>query len=107
MLNDGAIEYEHGTPATEAQVGPFAFPVQKVHKIIVLDMRMANADRHTGNILMSRGEDEQIFLIQIDQGLKQIAICNDRLKMREFNFASVTLRSDQFCLKTMVMQQSA
>ncbi|KAF3624652.1 hypothetical protein FXO38_27011 [Capsicum annuum] len=68
MLNDGAIEYEDGTPVTEAQVGPFAFPVQKVHKIIVLDMRMANADRHTGNILMSRGEDEQIFLIQIDQG---------------------------------------
>ena len=26
MLNDGAVEYEDGTPATEAQVGFLPFP---------------------------------------------------------------------------------
>ncbi|KAL0464919.1 UNVERIFIED_CONTAM: Phosphatidylinositol 4-kinase gamma 4 [Sesamum latifolium] len=49
-------------------MGPSAFPVQEVHKIAVLDMRMANADRHAGNILVSKGEDGQTVLIPIDHG---------------------------------------
>ncbi|EPS66382.1 hypothetical protein M569_08384, partial [Genlisea aurea] len=49
-------------------IGPGAFPVQEVHKIAVLDIRMANADRHAGNILWSKGEDGRITLIPIDHG---------------------------------------
>lgn len=49
-------------------MGPNAFPVEEVHKISVLDIRMANADRHAGNILVSKGEDGQIVLIPIDHG---------------------------------------
>ncbi|GMP61143.1 hypothetical protein CsSME_00023727 [Camellia sinensis var. sinensis] len=49
-------------------MGPSAFPVEEVHKISVLDIRMANADRHAGNILMSKGEDGRIVLIPIDHG---------------------------------------
>ncbi|KAL3653630.1 Phosphatidylinositol 4-kinase gamma 3 [Castilleja foliolosa] len=50
-------------------VGPRAFPVSEVHKICVLDIRLANADRHAGNILISKdGEDGQIVLIPIDHG---------------------------------------
>ncbi|KZV15080.1 phosphatidylinositol 4-kinase gamma 4-like [Dorcoceras hygrometricum] len=58
MENDGSCE----------DMGPSAFPVKEVHKIAVLDMRMANADRHAGNILVSKGEDGQTVLIPIDHG---------------------------------------
>ncbi|PIA48970.1 hypothetical protein AQUCO_01300086v1 [Aquilegia coerulea] len=49
-------------------IGPRAFPVQEVHKISVLDIRLANADRHAGNILLGKGEDDQTVLIPIDHG---------------------------------------
>ncbi|KAB1205070.1 Phosphatidylinositol 4-kinase gamma 3 [Morella rubra] len=50
-------------------MGPRAFPVDEVHKISVLDIRLANADRHAGNILISKDdEDGQIVLIPIDHG---------------------------------------
>ncbi|KDP25284.1 hypothetical protein JCGZ_20440 [Jatropha curcas] len=50
------------------EVGPGIFPVEEVHKITVLDIRLANADRHDGNILMSKGKDGQMVLIPIDHG---------------------------------------
>ncbi|CAH1447809.1 unnamed protein product [Lactuca virosa] len=51
-------------------MGPNAFPVEEVHKISVLDIRMANADRHAGNILVTKtkGEDAKFVLIPIDHG---------------------------------------
>ncbi|KAL2226958.1 phosphatidylinositol 4-kinase gamma 3 [Sesamum indicum] len=50
-------------------IGPGAFPVEEVHKICVLDIRLANADRHAGNILIHKeGEDDRIVLIPIDHG---------------------------------------
>lgn len=58
MENDGSCE----------DMGPGAFPVEEVHKIAVLDMRLANADRHAGNILMRRLEDGRTLLIPIDHG---------------------------------------
>ncbi|KAK7251439.1 hypothetical protein RIF29_34634 [Crotalaria pallida] len=48
--------------------GPGAFPVEEVHKITVLDIRMANADRHAGNILIRKEAGGQIKLIPIDHG---------------------------------------
>ncbi|KAF5184978.1 Phosphatidylinositol 4-kinase gamma [Thalictrum thalictroides] len=58
MKNNGSCE----------DIGPRAFPVQEVHKISVLDIRLANADRHAGNILLSKGEGDQTVLIPIDHG---------------------------------------
>ncbi|KAL5160818.1 Phosphatidylinositol 4-kinase gamma 4 [Glycine soja] len=50
-------------------MGPGAFPVKEVHKISVLDMRLANADRHAGNILIGKVEEnDQAVLIPIDHG---------------------------------------
>ncbi|KAL3524410.1 hypothetical protein ACH5RR_017244 [Cinchona calisaya] len=50
-------------------MGPGAFPVDEVHKISILDIRLANADRHAGNILVSKDAEEgQINLIPIDHG---------------------------------------
>ncbi|KAG6496004.1 phosphatidylinositol 4-kinase gamma 4-like [Zingiber officinale] len=48
-------------------MGPRAFPVQEVHKISVLDIRLANADRHAGNILMCKNEGHTM-LVPIDHG---------------------------------------
>jgi len=58
MKNDGSCE----------DIGPGAFPVDEVHKISVLDIRMANADRHAGNILFRKGEEGKNVLIPIDHG---------------------------------------
>ncbi|KAL8162454.1 hypothetical protein V2J09_013943 [Rumex salicifolius] len=50
-------------------MGPGSFPVEEVHKISVLDMRLANADRHSGNILMAKeAETGRTILIPIDHG---------------------------------------
>ncbi|GMH09329.1 hypothetical protein Nepgr_011170 [Nepenthes gracilis] len=60
MENDGNCE----------DVGPQSFPVEEVHKISVLDIRLANADRHAGNILLcnNKQKDGKISLIPIDHG---------------------------------------
>ncbi|XP_073315726.1 phosphatidylinositol 4-kinase gamma 4-like [Primulina huaijiensis] len=49
-------------------MGPRSFPVEEVHKICVLDIRLANADRHAGNILVHKSVDGHIVLIPIDHG---------------------------------------
>lgn len=49
-------------------IGPGAFPVEEVHKISVFDIRMANADRHGGNLLIGKGDEGQTVLIPIDHG---------------------------------------
>ncbi|KAE8671764.1 Phosphatidylinositol 4-kinase gamma 3 [Hibiscus syriacus] len=50
-------------------MGPRAFPVEEVHKISVLDIRLANADRHAGNILVTRNcEEDRVSLVPIDHG---------------------------------------
>ncbi|KAK1364229.1 1-phosphatidylinositol 4-kinase [Heracleum sosnowskyi] len=58
MENNGSCE----------DMGPSSFPVEEVHKISVLDIRMANTDRHAGNILLSKDEDGKTILIPIDHG---------------------------------------
>jgi len=47
--------------------GPSTFPVTEVHKIGILDIRIFNTDRHTGNILVRRKNDT-LELVPIDQG---------------------------------------
>uniref|UniRef100_A0A6N2KV15 1-phosphatidylinositol 4-kinase n=1 Tax=Salix viminalis TaxID=40686 RepID=A0A6N2KV15_SALVM len=58
MENNGSCE----------DMGPGSFPLKEVHKISVLDIRMANADRHAGNILLGKDQDGQTVLIPIDHG---------------------------------------
>lgn len=59
MENNGSAE----------DMGPRPFPVKEVHKIAVLDIRLANADRHAGNILVCKeGEGGNYKLIPIDHG---------------------------------------
>ncbi|EOA34987.1 hypothetical protein CARUB_v10020079mg [Capsella rubella] len=58
MKNNGSCE----------DIGPGAFPVEEVHKICAFDIRMANADRHAGNILTGKSEEGKTVLIPIDHG---------------------------------------
>ena len=59
MENNGSCE----------DMGPGDFPVKEVHKISLLDMQLANADRHVGNILIVKEEEnDQVVLIPIDHG---------------------------------------
>ncbi|KAL6877613.1 hypothetical protein ACP4OV_012828 [Aristida adscensionis] len=48
-------------------MGTQVFPVNEVQKIAVLDIRLANADRHAGNILVCQDEDH-LKLVPIDHG---------------------------------------
>ncbi|XP_023004967.1 phosphatidylinositol 4-kinase gamma 4-like [Cucurbita maxima] len=59
MENNGSCE----------DFGAGAFPTKEVHKISVLDIRLANADRHAGNILLGKErEGGRTVLIPIDHG---------------------------------------
>ncbi|CAM8960847.1 unnamed protein product [Rhodiola kirilowii] len=59
MENDGSCE----------DMGPESFPIQEVHKISVLDIRLANADRHAGNIMIGKDKENGcVSLIPIDHG---------------------------------------
>ncbi|KAJ3671084.1 hypothetical protein LUZ60_008510 [Juncus effusus] len=49
------------------EMGPGVFSAKEVHKICVLDIRLGNADRHAGNILV-RKEGEEYKLVPIDHG---------------------------------------
>ncbi|CAA6661109.1 unnamed protein product [Spirodela intermedia] len=48
-------------------MGPRAFPVEEVHKISVLDIRLANADRHGGNILFEDCTFEWLYWPQAQE----------------------------------------
>jgi hypothetical protein len=50
-------------------MGPAHFPVHEVHKIAVLDIRLANTDRNGGNILAcNQGDSAEWALVPIDHG---------------------------------------
>lgn len=61
-------EYVENTAEAE-EYGPSMFPCEEVHKITVLDIRLANTDRNAGNILCRSDERGNIVrLIPIDHG---------------------------------------
>jgi len=53
--------------ATSAEdYGPSDFPVPDVHRIGIMDIRLVNTDRHTGNILITESDRGELHLIPID-----------------------------------------
>ncbi|KAL2902803.1 Phosphatidylinositol 4-kinase gamma 4 [Bienertia sinuspersici] len=68
-VKTGSLQMFRENDGNCEDIGPQAFPVEEVHKISVLDMRLANADRHAGNILYKKNaNDGRIELIPIDHG---------------------------------------
>ncbi|KAK8957350.1 hypothetical protein KSP39_PZI001472 [Platanthera zijinensis] len=68
-LKVGSLQKFVKNCGTCEDMGPRAFPVEEVHKIAVLDLRLANVDRHAGNILVCREEEEgKVMLVPIDHG---------------------------------------
>eukprot|EP00270_Netrium_digitus_P001334 TRINITY_DN1142_c2_g1_i2.p1 TRINITY_DN1142_c2_g1~~TRINITY_DN1142_c2_g1_i2.p1 ORF type:complete len:367 (-),score=99.92 TRINITY_DN1142_c2_g1_i2:265-1272(-) len=48
--------------------GPLHLPVEEVHKIAILDIRLANADRNGANILVAKDDEGKLKLVPIDHG---------------------------------------
>lgn len=60
--------YVHARSNCE-DMGPAQFPIQEVHKIAVLDIRLANTDRNGANILACKsGDTSEWSLVPIDHG---------------------------------------
>jgi len=53
---------------TSEDLGPGQFPTELVHRLAALDIRLCNADRHSGNILVRQTNGEVSALIPIDHG---------------------------------------
>jgi len=53
---------------TSEDMGPSKFPANQVHRIAVLDIRLCNTDRHSGNILVRERDGRDVQLIPIDHG---------------------------------------
>lgn len=49
-------------------LSPNLFPVEDVHMIAVLDIRLANQDRHGGNVLVTEPHKKTYKLVPIDHG---------------------------------------
>lgn len=64
----GSLQMFVSSDADCEEMGPAAFPVHEVHKICVLDMRLANADRNGSNILARQRVDGGWELTPIDHG---------------------------------------
>lgn len=64
----GSLQMFKENNGSTEDMGPGAFPIKEVHKIAVLDIRLANADRHAGNILVCKEEGGNHKLIPIDHG---------------------------------------
>jgi hypothetical protein len=66
----GSIQEFIKADAEAEEFGPSLFPLEEVHKIAVLDIRLANTDRNAGNILVKKDENtgQIVSLIPIDHG---------------------------------------
>jgi Phosphatidylinositol 3- and 4-kinase len=64
----GSLQQFVHSDTTCDDLGYSAFSVAEVHKIAVLDLRLANADRNGGNILARRGPEGEWQLTPIDHG---------------------------------------
>lgn len=53
---------------TMDDISPSKINVDEIHKIVVLDIRLMNADRNTANLLCRRKEDNSLELVPIDHG---------------------------------------
>lgn len=53
---------------TSEDMGPGLFPVDQVHRLAALDIRLCNTDRHAGNILVQTRGGEVTGLVPIDHG---------------------------------------
>ena len=76
----GSLQQFIAAQGTAEDWGYSTFKVDQVHKIALLDIRLFNADRHAGNILITSKEE----MIPIDHGFCLPAI--DRLQSARFEW---------------------
>eukprot|EP00929_Paragymnodinium_shiwhaense_P007244 TRINITY_DN111180_c0_g1_i1.p1 TRINITY_DN111180_c0_g1~~TRINITY_DN111180_c0_g1_i1.p1 ORF type:complete len:683 (-),score=115.25 TRINITY_DN111180_c0_g1_i1:151-2100(-) len=64
----GSFQLFAESDCTSEDMGPSRFPTNLVHRLAVLDIRLCNADRHAGNILVKQTEGKVTALCPIDHG---------------------------------------
>jgi len=65
----GSLQEYVENDGSSADFGQSLFPVNEVHKIGILDLMLFNTDRHSGNILLKKQDDDDSYkLIPIDHG---------------------------------------
>lgn len=61
---------------TMDDLSPSLISVDEVHKIALLDIRLLNADRNVGNLLVKRKQDNTLALVPIDHGYCLRSVCD-------------------------------
>lgn len=90
-VKTGSLQMFRKNHGSCEDTGPRDFPIDEVHKIGVLDMRVANADRHAGNILLRKDPGNgRISLIPIDHGycLPENVLYSFPLKSEHLSFVN-------------------
>lgn len=64
----GSLQEFVRTECSMDDISPSKIPVEEVHKIAILDIRLLNADRNAANLLCRRRSDNSLQLIPIDHG---------------------------------------
>jgi len=86
----GSVQEFINNDGSSSDFGPRLFPVDEVHKIGILDLRIFNADRHSGNVLVQQ-TDESVKLIPIDHGFSlppfaSLSQASDNLRFEWMNW---------------------
>jgi hypothetical protein len=68
-------EFVH-SECTMDDLSPSMIPVDEIHKIAILDIRLMNADRNSANLLCKRKPDNSIELVPIDHGYCLRDVCD-------------------------------
>lgn len=68
-------EFVH-SECTMDDLSPSMIPVDEIHKIAILDIRLMNADRNSANLLCKRKTDNSIELVPIDHGYGLRDVCD-------------------------------
>jgi hypothetical protein len=61
---------------TMDDLSPSMISVEEVQKIALLDIRLLNADRNAGNLLVKRNQDNSLTLVPIDHGYSLRSVCD-------------------------------
>jgi len=64
----GSLQEYVDSDGCSENISVSAFPKKEVHKIGILDLQILNMDRHGGNILFQKNDDEEYKLTPIDHG---------------------------------------
>jgi hypothetical protein len=76
MKKPGSFQEFVRCDCTMDDISPSKIPVEEIHKIAILDIRLMNADRNAANLLVRRRPDNKLELVPIDHGYCLRSVCD-------------------------------